>query len=458
MKIIIVGLGQTGTLLAQRTAGESHDVVVIDSDRERVESVTNLYNVSGVCGSGASREILLQAGAVTADVIIAVSPVDEINLMACMVAKNCGTRYTVARIHRPELSADKDYFSETFEIDYIVNPKRDTATEMYRQISIPGRVKADAYFSDVATIIRIRMNQDIIPGGSMPLTEVKRFFGTDMLVATVTRGEKLYIPRGDFVIQPGDVVGIIAADTAISEIIMKLGLTHKPARKAMLVGGGTVAYYLAQKLLENKRSVTILEKDQKRCAELAELLPQAEISHADGVEADVLLEEGIKKADVCVSLTGSDDTNLVVSLFAWSCGVESVVTRVNATAYEKLLDKVNMDVALSPAAISADQIMGFVKNVTVHNAKGNDIQCLYQLAGGMAEAIEFIAYDNCRKLDIAFKQPEFKLKKDILIAMIIRQGEVIIPDGNSCIRSGDRVVVISKRGHGLNILNDIFQL
>lgn len=457
MKIIIVGLGQTGTLLAQRTAEENHDVAVIDSDKERVESVTNLYNVSGVCGSGASREILLQAGAAAADVIIAVSPQDEVNLMACAVAKDCGTRYTVARIHRPELSADKDYFAETFRVDYVVNPKRDTALEMYRQIRIPGRVKADAYFSDVATIIRIRMDQDLIPGGSMPLTEVKRFFDTDMLVATVIRGEKLYIPRGDFVIQPGDVVGIIAADTAISQIIMKLGLSHKPARRFMLVGGGTVAYYLAQKLLENKGSVTILEKDKKRCAELAELLPEAEVSFADGIDADVLLEEGIKKADVCVSLTGSDDTNLVVSLFAWSNGVESVVTRVNTTAYEKLLSQVNMDVTLSPAVISADRIMGFVKNVTVYNAKGNDIQCLYQLSNGRAEAIEFIAYDSCKKLGITFKQPEFKVKKDILVALIIRQGEVIIPDGNSCIQSGDRVVVISKRGHDLNVLNDIFQ-
>lgn len=456
MKIIIVGLGQTGTLLAQRTAGENHDVTVIDSDKERVESVTNLYNVSGVCGSGASREILQQAGAAAADVIIAVSSTDEINLMACAVAKDCGARYTVARIHRPELSTDKDYLAKAFHIDYIVNPKRDTALEMHRQIRIPGRVKADAYFSDVATIIRIRMDQSLIPGGSMPLTEVKRFFDADMLVATVTRGEKLYIPKGDFVIQPGDVVGIIAADTAISQIIMKLGLSHKPARRIMLVGGGTVAYYLAKQLLENRRSVTILEKDKKRCAELAELLPQAQISYADGIDADVLLEEGMEKADVCVSLTGSDDTNLVVSLFAWSCGVESVVTRVNATAYEKLLGKVNMEVALSPAVISADRVMGFVKNVTVHNAKGNDIQCLYQLAGGRAEAIEFIAYDSCKKLGIAFKQPEFKVKKDILVALIIRQGEVIIPDGNSCIHSGDRVVVISKSGHGLNVLNDIF--
>lgn len=457
MKIIIVGLGQTGSLLAQRI-GTEHDTVVIDCDKERVETVTNLYSVSGVCGSGASKEILLQAGAATADVIIAVSPVDEINLMACMVAKNCGTRYTVARIHRPELSGDKDYFAQTFQIDYITNPKLDTAQEMYRQIGMPGKVKADAYFSDVATIIRINMDKNIIPGGSISMKEVKSFFGMDMLVATVTRGEKLYIPNGDFVIQPGDVVGIIAADTALSQIITKLGLMNKPAKRAVLVGGGTVAYYLAKKLLENKRSVTILENDRKRCAELAQLLPQAEISYADGVDADVLLEEGMKKADVCVSLTGSDDANLVISLFAWSCGVESVITRVNATAYEKLLNKVNMDITISPAVISADRVMGFVRNVAVYNAKGNDIQCLYQLAGGMAEAIEFIAYDNCRKLGVAFKQPDFKLKKDILVAMIIRQGQVIIPDGNSCIQSGDRVVVISKRGHGLNTLNDIFHL
>lgn len=456
MKIIIVGLGQTGTLLAQRIARENHDVVAIDNNKEIVEKVTNLYSVSGICGSGASREILLQAGADSADVIIAVSPVDEINLMACMVAKSCGTRYAVARIHRPELSEDQNYFSEAFRIDYIVNPKRDTAMEMNRQIGMPGKVKADAYFSDVATIIRINMDQNVIPGGSMPLKEVRQFFGTDMLVATVTRGDKLYIPKGDFVIRPGDVVGIIAADTAISQIIMKLGLMRGPAKRVMLVGGGTVAYYLARKLLEEKKNVVILEHDKKRCAELAELLPEAEISYAEGIDADVLLEEGMKKADVCVSLTGNDDTNLVISLFAWSCGVESVITKVNATAYEKLLNKVNIDITISPSVISADRIMGFVRNVTAYNAKGNDIQCLYQLAGGLAEAIEFIAYDNCSKLGVPFKQPELKLKKDILIAMIIREGQVIIPDGNSCIKSGDRVVAISKKGHGLNTLNDIF--
>lgn len=167
-------------------------------------------------------------------------------------------------------------------------------------------------------------------------------------------------------------------------------------------------------------------------------MPEAEISYVDGMDAEVLLEEGMKKADVCVSLTGNDDSNLVISLFDWSCGVESVITKVNATAYEKLLNKVNIDITISPSVITADRVMSFVRNVTVHNARGNDIQSLYQLAGGLAEAIEFIAYDSCSRLGVLFKQPELKLKKDILIAMIIREGQVIIPDGNSCIQPGDR--------------------
>ena len=169
-----------------------------------------------------------------------------------------------------------------------------------------------------------------------------------------------------------------------------------------------------------------------------------------------MLEEGLEKTDSCISMTGKDDTNMVISLFAWSQGVKSIITRINTTSYEKLLNKVNIDITILPALISANHVLSFIRNLAVHNAKGNDIQCLYQLAGGMAEATEFIAYDNCKKLGIAFRQPELKLKKDILIAMIIHEGQVIIPDGNSRILSGDRVIVISKKGNGLNTLNDIF--
>jgi len=456
MKMIIIGLGQIGILLAQQIPKENHDAVVIDMDKEKIENITNLYNVNGICGSGASKEILLQAGAATADIIIAVTSVDEINLMACMVAKNCGTRYAMAKINQPDLSRDKDYFASAFKIDSIINPKLETALEMYRQICVPGELKADAYFSDVATIIRLRLTDKLIPAGGLPVKEIKNVFGTDMLIATVTRDKKLYIPKGDFVIQPGDIAGIITADTAIPQIAARLGAAHKPVRQVMLVGGGTTAYYLARRLVEDRKTVTILENDAKRCAELAELLPEVNISYANGIDMDILMEEGLEKTDSCISMTGRDDTNMVISMFAWSCGVKSIITRINTTAYEKLLNKVNIDITILPALISANRILSFIRNLAVHNAKGNDIQCLYQLAGGMAEATEFIAYDDCRKLGIAFKQPELKLKKDILIATIIHQGQVIIPDGNSRIQSGDRVIVISKKGNGLNTLNDIF--
>ncbi len=456
MKIIIVGLGQTGILLAERIPMENHDATVIDTDKEKIENITNLYNVNGICGSGASKEILMQAGAATADIIIAVSSVDEINLMSCMIAKNCGTRYAMARMNQPELSRDKDYFKSTFQIDSIINPKLETALEMHRQIFVPGELKADAYFSDVATIIRLRLTEKLIPAQGLPMKEIKGVLGADMLIATVTRGKKLYIPKGDFVLQKDDVVGVIAADTAISQIAARLGAEHKPVRHAMLVGGGTTAYYLGKLLLEDNKSVTILENNAKRCAELAELLPEANISYADGTDTEILLEEGLEKTDSCISMTGKDDTNMVISLFAWSQGVKSIITRINTTSYEKLLNKVNIDITILPALISANHVLSFIRNLAVHNAKGNDIQCLYQLAGGMAEATEFIAYDNCKKLGIAFRQPELKLKKDILIAMIIHEGQVIIPDGNSRILSGDRVIVISKKGNGLNTLNDIF--
>lgn len=456
MKIIIVGLGQIGSLLAQRIPMENHDATVIDADKEKIEDITNLYNVNGICGSGASREILLKAGAATADIIISVSSVDEVNLMSCMIAKDCGTRYAMAKIDQPELSGDKDYLKNAFQIDSIINPKLETALEMHRQIFVPGELKADAYFSDVATIIRLRLTEKLVPAQGLPMKEIKGVFGTDMLIATVTRGRKLYIPKGDFVLQAGDVVGVIAADTAIPQIAARLGAAHKPVKRAMLVGGGTTAYYLGKKLLEDHKSVTILESDAKRCAELAELLPEANVSYANGIDTEILLEEGLDQMDSCISMTGKDDTNMVISLFAWSMGVKSIITRINTTAYEKLLNKVNIDITILPALISANHVLGFIRNLAVHNEKGNDIQCLYQLAGGMAEATEFIAYDNCRKLGIAFRQPELQLKKDILIAMIIHEGQVIIPDGNSRIQQGDRVIVISKKGNGLNTLNDIF--
>lgn len=458
MKIIVVGLGQTGIILADLLAKERHDVIVVDPNKSKVESVTAKYSVSGVCGSAVSKETLIKAGADTADVIVALTNIDEINLMSCKIAKSCGTRYGAARIMQPELSKEKDELAKEFQVDYLINPKLETAEAMIRQIGFPGKTKADAFFDDVAVMIRINLEVGMMPKDEMSLMEIKQFFGTQMLVAAISREQEILIPKGNVTVKAGDVIDIIAPKQEIAVIIGKLGLNKKDAKNIFMVGGGDIAYYLAKGLLEEKKKVTVLEHDKARSMELLEMLPEAKVCLADGLKEEVLLEEGLKQADVCVSVTGSDETNLVVSLFAWSQKVDSILTKVESTDYENLLKRVSIDITISPSVIAVNGMFGFVRNVAVYNAEGNDIKSIQQFAGGQAEAIEFIAYEHTKNLGVQLKEPKFKLRKDLLIGMIIRGEQGIIPSGDTSIQKGDRVVVLTarKKEIGLNTLNDIF--
>lgn len=455
MKIIIVGMGMTGTLLADAASREHHDVTVIDSSASTLDTVTDLYSVSGVCGSGASRSILMKAGADTADILIALTPADEINLMCCLVAKGCGARYTAAKIHRPEFADDRQYISEQFHIDYIINPKRDTATEISRQIGLPCKMKADGFFNTDAAVVSLRI-EDSSRLRDMSMKDIKRLFDTDMLVGAINRDGKLLIPKGDTVLLPGDTASIIVPQASIGKIAMTLGLMRKPVKRVLIVGGGVTGFYLTRQLLAEKKSVTIIESSRARCLSLSEQLPEADICYSDGTDSEALLKDGLRSADVCVSLTGSDETNLVTSMFAWSCGLSSIITKINQPPYEKLLSQVSIDITVSPSVISVDRLLSFIRNVAVYNEKGNDIKRVFQIAGGLAEATEFIAYDSCEKNGVPFQSSGFKLKSGVIIAAIIRDHSVIIPNGSSSIACGDHVIVIARPNSRLNTLNDIF--
>lgn len=459
MKIIVVGLGQTGVMISDLLAKERHDVIVVDPDKSKIEKVTGKYSVRGVCGSAVSKETLLKAGADTADVVLTLTNIDEINLMACRIAKSCGTRYGAARIMQPQLSNEKDELAKEFQVDYLVNPKLETAEEMIRQIGFPGKTKADAFFDDVAMMVRVSLEKGMLPKEEMSLVEIKQFFGNQMLVAAIAREQELIIPKGNVTVKTGDTIDVIAPKQEITQLVEKLGLTKKEAKNVFMVGGGDIAYYLAKGLLREKKKVTILESNKARSMELLEKLPNAKVCLADGLKEEVLLEEGLKQADVCVSVTGSDETNLVVSLFAWSQKIDSILTKVESLDYEKLLKRVSIDITVSPSVIAVNGMFGFVRNVAVYNAEGNDIKSIQQFAGGKAEAIEFIAYDHTKNLGVALKDKEFRLRKDLLIGMIIRDGQGIIPSGDSSIQKGDRVIVFTnrKKDMGLNTLNDIFE-
>ncbi len=454
MKIIIAGLDQAGILLADLLSKEEHDVVVIDKNPKKVDYVTDKYNVSGVCGNSVSPETLQRAGADTADVCVALTGSDETNLCICLLAKSQGTRFAAAQITKQELTERQECIRKEFRVDYLLTPKEDTATEIAHHIGLPGNVRADGFFSSDTVLIRVA-----IQGGSsfvnMPLREVRTFFGTDLLVGIVERAGKVLIPDGAVVLKEGDEVGFVVPHDSLNIVMEKLGIIRERVKKVLIIGGGDVAVSLAEKLVSEKKKVTILDNDSARCAVLAQKLPKVTVSCAREIDAQVLVEEGIGSADVCVSLTGRDDTNLVLSMFAWSCGVGSIITKVNSASYERLLNRVNIDITISPVLIVVERILRFIRDVSVPNEAGNDIACMYRIAGGKAEAIEFVVYDDFRACGIPLKSPEFKRKKEILIATIVRGGKVMLADGSSQIHPGDHVVVITHKNSGLTTINDI---
>lgn len=457
MKIIIAGLGRTGMLIAEKLSDEAHDVTVIDTDSKKVEKAEKNLKVNGRTGSGISRKLLIDAGAETADVIISLMPALESNIIACMTAKKLGTRYSALRLKDNIFDDDINEIKQQFGIDCIVDQKNATAETIMNQIGLPGYVKAEAFFDSAAIMLKLPVKNGSIFAGKT-LMELGKTFDTDIVVGVVKRGNNIFIPNGQFKINENDVISLVTAQNSVEKLIGKLGLLRKPVKNVFIIGGGTTGLLLAKKLAAANKNVTIFESSDERRRYLANELEQSNrisIVNASNIDSELLEEEGIKNADVCVSLTGEDEKNLVMSLFASNCGVASIITKVDMPSYEKLLNNIEMDMTISPTVISSDMLMRYIRNVTVFNEKGNDIHRIYSIAGGEAEAIEFIAYDKFRKTGIPLMSEEFKLKKDILLAAVIRNDKVIIAKGSTTIEKDDKVIVIAKKNHGLNDINDI---
>ena len=453
MKIIIVGLGQTGKRLAVVASREHHDVVVVDSRREAVEEITEKYNVNGVVGSGGSRRILMQAGAQNADLLIALTPHDELNILSCMTAKKLGTRDTSARIQKPEFDQDEAYIMEEYGIDRLLNPDKEAAKELLWHIELSGALRTEAFYDRKAMIVELTVEESS-PLVNMTMQQVKEFFDTDMLVAAVHRKREMIIPDGAVRIQSQDKLEIIVSVKSVRGIFSRLHMKKKQVKNVLMVGCGTAGYYLAKELEPSGYSVKILEKDRERCIELMKLFPQAQVICGDAVDTRTLKEEGIRKMDACVSMTGDDRTNLAVSLFAHSEGVTQVLAKINEMGYEQLLKETDINVCVSPSSVIVEKLLSVIRNLA--SSDRSRIKKLYRIADDKAEAIAFEVSDTCGKIGIPFCSPEFKLKKRILIAAIIRGQEIIIPNGSSSIQTSDTVVVVTDVDNVLNELDDIF--
>ena len=455
MKILIVGAGRTGCGLIERLAKKNYDITIIDKDKARVDALTDKYNISGVVGSGTSKESLLSVGADTADILFALTPVDEVNILSCMQAKKLGTLRCVARVFQPDFAAERKILQSEENIDYIFNSKYDMAEVAALSIGFPGVVKPEGMFGGYMQMINIKILENS-PLAGKSLIEMRSNLGLDILVGTVLRDGKLYVPDGQFIIKAGDKITVASSNDNLLKNLKKLGIVKNNGKNVMIVGGGVTARYLIEMLLEKNKTITVIEADIDRCRKLMEEFPSVKVVYGEGELADILEEEGIASADSVVSLTNNDESNLVTSMFAWSKNVPSILTRVEAPGHLKLLQKVNLDITLSSAEISVDKLARFISNCEAGDAP-NEIEKFYTIAGGRAEVMQFTAREDFGKIGIVFKSPEFKLKKGVLVLSILRNGELIMPNGDSAIRAGDKVIIVSDKKNHIENLNEILK-
>ena len=450
MKITIVGCGKIGRSLIESLAAEGHDILVIDRDPAVLNETTNIYDVMGVCGNAVDCDTLTEADVKNTDIIVATTESDEINMLTCFLAKKMGTKHTIARLRNPEYNDQSiKILRQHLNLSISLNPELLVAEEIANILQLPSAVKIERFSRRNIEMVEIIIPQNSSLDG-LNLIKAKEKYRANYLICTVQRNNQVYIPDGHFELQAGDRIGLVAAHGETKKLLNMLGLLKKQAKSVMILGGGKPSYYLAKKLISLGVDVKIIEERLDRCEFLAEELSDAVIIHGDGAHQELLLEEGLTSMDAFVSLTGMDEENIMLSIFASMQNVPKVVAKINRDELLTMAEKLGVDSIISPSRLTTNIIVRYAR--ALENSKGSNVETLYKLMDGKAEALEFKVASDSLVIGIPFKS--IKLKSNILIAGITRGSNIIIPSGNDMIMAGDRVVIISTEKR-LQDINDI---
>lgn len=438
MRILIVGAGKVGSTLCDFLEKEGHEIVIIDSNQSVVEDILNKYDVSGIVGSGANHDILIEAGARKADVIIATTELDEVNILACLFGKRCGIKYTIARVRNPEYSNQTKFFNEELNLDMVINPEYESANEISRILRLPSAENIETFANNRVELVGIKLKEDsLIINHS--LSEIRNKLKTKFLVCAVERDGIAIIPKGRFILQTEDIVYVTGSKGEILNLFKELGIFKNRAKKITLIGGGVISYYLAKQLIDSNCKVKIIEIDRDRCYELKQLLPNASIIEGDASDRELLLEEGINETDAFITLTGLDEENIILSLYAKHQNVSKVITKINKISYYDILSNLNLSSIISPKIITANNILRYIRSL--QNAYQSRVETLYKLINNQVEALEFLITQDGPITNIQLK--DLNLKDDLLIAVIIRGTKIIIPTGDDLIMPQDRVIIVT---------------
>ncbi|MBO4981495.1 MAG: Trk system potassium transporter TrkA [Lachnospiraceae bacterium] len=451
MHIIIVGCGKVGYTLVEQLNGENHNIVVIDQKEEKVKSITDDLDAMGIVGNGVSFQTLKEAGISRADLLIAVTGSDEQNLLCCVIAKKSGNCKTIARVRNPIYNTEIDFLREELGLAMIINPELASASEIARIFQFPSAVKIDTFSKGRIELLHFRVTADCLLN-NYKLIHIRITLKCDVLVCMVTRGDEVLIPRGDFIFREGDVVAIVSTPPKASDFFKKIGISTGKIHTAMIAGGGTIAYYLAKRLLAVGIDTKIIDLDPARCEQLSELLPKATIICGDSTDEKLLAQEGLASVDGFAALTGLDEENILLSLFAKKMSHAKVVTKINRVNFSTVLADIQLDSITFPRLLTADVIIKYARSM--NESLNSNVENLYKLEDGRAEALEFYIKENSDVTGIPLGK--MRLKKDLLICSIMRNSKAIIPGGQDEIMVGDFVVVVTTHSR-LNDIKDILE-
>lgn len=448
LNIIIVGCGVVGTALVEQLVLENHDITVVDTSPQKVQKITDMYDVMGVVGNGASFSVQKDAGIIDADLIIAVTDSDELNLLCCTVASRVGHCATIAKVRNPEYSHELNHIKDKLGLAMIVNPEYEASREIYKILCLPTALEVTSFAHGKADLVKIRIPHGNILDG-MTLAQLGKSTN-DVLICGVERDKQIYIPTGDFELKAGDMISFVAPAKKVSDFFKHIGFKTNKVKNTMIIGGGDAGYYLAKRLSDNGIDVCVIDKDKERCEELATMLPKVVVINGNGVDEDLLNEEGIQSAESFVTLTGSDEENILLTVHAKQFSNAKLVTKINKIRFKDAINNLDIGSVIYPRYITSEAIIAYVR--AKNASKGSNVETLYHLFDHRVEAVEFKIDKESKVTNTPIMK--LKLKDNLLICFIFRRGKVIIPSGQDCISPGDSVMIVTTHS-GFNDISNI---
>lgn len=452
MNIIIAGCGKVGRALAEQLSREKHDITVIDRKPEAIQQITNIADVRGVVGNGASFEIQMDAGIDTADLMIAVTDADEVNLLCCLIAKKAGGCQTIARVRNPVYHHEIHHIKDELGLSMVINPEWAAAMEMARLLRFPSAIDIDTFANGRIELLRFQLEEQN-PLCNNKIKDLHMLSRCEVLICIVERGNKVLIPSGEVELKAGDMISVVASPVNASRFFKTIGIETNQVKNTMIIGGGKISFYLAKRLLEMGIQVKIIEKDRDACERLCEILPKAMIINGDGTDRELLAEEGLAKAEGFAALTNMDEENVMLALYAKSMSKAKKITKVNRNTFDTIIGSLNIGSLIYPKHITSETILQYVR--AMQNSIGSNVETLYRLVDGNAEALEFVIKGKSEVTDIPLQ--ELQLKPHILVCAINRKGKIIIPKGQDCIQEGDSVVIITTDCGAYKDIRDIIK-